>query len=40
MAVSMLFFFFLLAFVALSDGSLYLSASHLKHITVGETVGY
>lgn len=43
MAVSMHFFFsffFLLVFVATSDGNLYPHASHLKYINVGESVGF
>lgn len=42
-AVSMHFFFnffFLLVFVATSDGNLYPHASHLKYINVGESVGF
>lgn len=33
-------FFFLLVFVATSDGNLYPHASHLKYINVGESVGF
>lgn len=34
------FIFFLLVFVATSDGNLYPHASHLKYINVGESVGF
>lgn len=33
-------YFFLLIFVATSDGNLYPHASHLKYINVGESVGF